>query len=275
MIKLNDSQNSILTALELNRSAFYLSFYERVPGAQLVHRPDITYVATGLDDASMNIICRTRSTDDEIKLLISDVIAYFKLDEVPFSWTVGPLSEPKNIGKYVLSQGLFADHDELGMVYNLEHYEHPGFSELDIKRCLTPQEITDFGYVIRMNNDTLAYHQLWSQLTHAEWVNSDPLKLYVGYKDGHPTTCGMLFTHGGIAGIYMVSTLTEERGKGYATELVRYLLANAQQLGYKVATAYTITSSAMFYQKIGFMAYCAFQIYSMNWHREHYEFGRK
>lgn len=275
MITITDSQNTVITAIELNRSSMNLSFLERVSGAQLVHRPDITYIATGLDDASMNIVCRTRSSENDIKNLIADIIAYFKLDELPFSWAVGPMSEPKNIGKHLLAQGLMADHDDLAMVLNLDHFEDPGFSDLVIERCLTPQEITDFGYVMRMVDDATSNHQLWSQLTHADWAEADPLALFVGYYDGRPVTCGMMFMQGGVAGIHGVTTVQEERGKGYATELVNHMLTMAQNLGYKLAVAYVVTNSAMFYQKSGFAAYCAFQMYSMNWQREQYEFGRK
>ncbi len=268
-LRITDPESAQITALELNQCTFMLAFLEKLPASQVVNRPDITYATSGIQDTSVNYVCRTRATPETIKDLVADVHVYFRQDEMPFAWWVGPSSQPKNLGAMLTKQGMILEDDEIGMILDLDRHEDESVESdgLEIQRCLNAELMRDFGYVHQSMSDSTAQSELWARMVQAPLSEQEPLEFYVGYANGEPVTTGILFLRGGVAGLYYIATVPEERGKGYGSAMVKFLLSRSQGLGYHVAVLCAPSMSVNFYKNLGFRPLCMFQVYTMQWDR--------
>ena len=122
-IRITDAPSKMIAAIELNVCAYLVAFIGKISGSQLVHRPEITYITSGIHDARLNYVCRTKASDDSVKGVVVAIVAYFKQDETPFMWLIGPTTQPKNLDKVLLKQELVLEEDLIGMTLDLIHYE--------------------------------------------------------------------------------------------------------------------------------------------------------
>jgi GNAT superfamily N-acetyltransferase len=274
LIKPTDNQSVIISALELNKCAYELAFLGSIPGSQIVHSPEITYVATGLHDASMNLISRTTADDKQIVQIIEDTIFYFKQDEVPFRWLVGPSARPLKLDKALKHYGFIHDYDELGLMSDLTVLKTQSSTELKLKKCVTHEEIADFCYIQRMLTDTHAHYLMWSRMAQVDWSAQQMLELYVGYVDGEPVTAGIVCLYGGLAGIYLVNTLPEEQHKGYTQAFIAELLALLKECGLHVAVTSVHQDAHLVYKDSGFKSLCVTQVWGMHEYRQQHEYSR-
>lgn len=78
------------------------------------------------------------------------------------------------------------------------------------------------------------------------------LRAYGAYRDGRVLSTSLLFLHDGLAGIYCVATLPEERGKGIASHMTAEPLRLAAKEGYEYGTLQASTAGYPIYRKLGF-----------------------
>jgi ribosomal protein S18 acetylase RimI-like enzyme len=69
---------------------------------------------------------------------------------------------------------------------------------------------------------------------------------------GRPVATSMLYLAGGVAGVYLVATLTGWRSRGIGTAMTEAVLARARQLGYKTAVLYATDIGRPIYARMGF-----------------------
>jgi GNAT superfamily N-acetyltransferase len=79
-----------------------------------------------------------------------------------------------------------------------------------------------------------------------------PMQFYAVLRDGQPVSTSLLFLADGLAGIYSVSTLIEERGKGLGAHATAAALRAARALGYHVGVLQSSTAGHSVYLKLGF-----------------------
>ena len=80
----------------------------------------------------------------------------------------------------------------------------------------------------------------------------------MGYFYGYPVVTGILLLHANVAGIYCLMTRLEYRKKGYGTEMTNFLLRQAKEKGYYMATLQASLNGRSIYQKLGFKTQCRF-----------------
>jgi len=86
-------------------------------------------------------------------------------------------------------------------------------------------------------------------------IGIDMRRLYLGLLDGQPVATAVLFNGTETAGIYSIGTISEARGKGIGTAMMRFVLSEAQSSGYKIATLEASTKGYGIYRKLGFIDY--------------------
>jgi len=74
-------------------------------------------------------------------------------------------------------------------------------------------------------------------------------------RDGQPVSTSMLYLADGLAGIYCVATLPEERGKGLGAHATAEALRIAQGLGYRVGVLQSSPAGHPVYLRLGFGDY--------------------
>jgi len=79
-----------------------------------------------------------------------------------------------------------------------------------------------------------------------------PLQYFWILKDGRPVCTSMLYLKDGVAGIYGVATLAEERGKGLGAFATGEPLRVAHRLGYRVGVLQASEDGHPVYRRIGF-----------------------
>lgn len=83
-------------------------------------------------------------------------------------------------------------------------------------------------------------------------ATDSPVQYFWILKDGKPVSTSMLYLKGGVAGIYCVATLAEERGKGLGAFATAEPLRTAQGLGYRVGVLQSSEEGHPIYRRIGF-----------------------
>ena len=71
-------------------------------------------------------------------------------------------------------------------------------------------------------------------------------------KDGRAVATTLLYLADGLAGIYCVATLPDERAKGLAAHLTAEALRRAQRLGYRVGVLQSSPAGHSVYLRLGF-----------------------
>lgn len=74
-------------------------------------------------------------------------------------------------------------------------------------------------------------------------------------RDGRPVATSLLYLADGLAGIYCVATLPEERHKGLGAHVTAGALRIAQGLGYRVGVLQSSTAGYLVYRRLGFGDY--------------------
>ena len=86
----------------------------------------------------------------------------------------------------------------------------------------------------------------------AETVFDNPFRTYLALLNGKPVGTSQLFTSGGVAGIYNVSSIPEARGQGVGTAITLSPLLEACERGYHVGVLQASSMGYNVYRKLGF-----------------------
>ncbi len=107
----------------------------------------------------------------------------------------------------------------------------------------------------------------WSQMADQldVWTRPPRLPVYtlVAKEAGVPLACGMARDMGDTAGIYMVATVPEARGRGLAAQVMRGLHHHARARGMKAAVLQATPEAKPLYQRLGYRDLGAWE----NWGR--------
>lgn len=86
----------------------------------------------------------------------------------------------------------------------------------------------------------------------ADMAPDAAVQFFAVLKDGETVATSLLFLADGLAGIYSVSTLAAERGRGLGAHATAQALRAARQLGYRVGVLQSSPAGHSIYRKLGF-----------------------
>ncbi len=180
--------------------------------------------------------------------------------EAPNGWTVGPLTKPKNLGKFLEKYGFSNVYQQAGMAVELKDIGTKDVSENE----LTIELVN--------NEDSLAQ---WSNIVSNVFnlnIDFDFLKFllqqeevffYLGkFKDNYVSTL-LLYLSSDVAGLHAVATLSNYRNKGFGFTISRNALLDAFKKGYKGGVLQASSLGEKIYRKLGFQKYCDIISYSL------------
>ncbi|MEZ5391400.1 MAG: GNAT family N-acetyltransferase [Bryobacterales bacterium] len=92
-------------------------------------------------------------------------------------------------------------------------------------------------------------------------AEDDPVQYYLASRDGRPVATSAMCLLEGLAGIYCVATVPEERRKGLGAFMTAEPLRRAEKIGYGVGVLQSSTSGYPVYEKLGFKTFGGVPMY--------------
>jgi GNAT superfamily N-acetyltransferase len=87
------------------------------------------------------------------------------------------------------------------------------------------------------------------------------VQFFVILRDGRPVSASMMYLAAGVAGMYFVATVPDERGKGLGSYVTAEPLRIARRLGYGVAVLQASPQGETVYRKLGFEQYASVPVF--------------
>ena len=229
--------------------------------------PDLRwYLTPGVPVPLFNHAYFTRlAQGEDIDARIEAVVGSFAEHEVPFMWTVGPFTQPSDLGERLESRGL-SHADELpAMAVDLQAInDDVSFpSALAIERVSTTEVLRECIEVMRVGFELpeLTSEVFFEAFTAVGLGEDSPLRSYLGRLDGEAVAASSLLVAAGVGGIYNVATLPEARRQGLGAALTMGALRDAREMGYRIGVLQSSAMGLGVYHRLGFEQHGAYHVY--------------
>lgn len=232
---------------------------QRTAGMKVIDDGHLLLADAGMPCDTFTLLCRARLTPETAPARIAAVLDYFRQEDRPFSWWVGPGDQPATLGALLVAAGLEQAETELAMAVGLAALQAYDLAPdgLEIRRVRTPHELNDFAQIMAANwqpPDPAVLH-FYTRTAAVLLALDAPQWFYVGYLDGQAVAAAELAVGGGVVGLYSICTLVEYRRRGFGTALTLRPLLDARAAGYQVGVLQAGAQGVGVYERIGFQAF--------------------
>ena len=220
------------------------------------------FVCPGVYDSTFNFVLRARFRPENVEKRVLETLSIFRENKLPLSWYIGPKDTPSNLPEMLVKSGLVCVDENVGMFLEIKSFVYKPQQKVKFQRVLTSAQLQDFDLVNIKSGESPHFDLLFKDLPSSVYGEGSPIEFYVGYVDGVPIVSGILVLYAGVAGIYYIATVPEERRKGYAIAIMGMLFERALKLGYDIATLQATEDGKHLYRKLGFLECCHFAEYN-------------
>jgi ribosomal protein S18 acetylase RimI-like enzyme len=257
-IQTDVSDDALATAARANMCDFFRHL-SRSDSSENFENERFTRWHTPLPHPWFNGVLCSRPPDEMDVAFIEETLHYFHTKKVDkFTWWLEPplkSSEWKSVlSRYDFGFSISAP----GMAVNLNELvlTEPPASDFEIRSVEDEESLEvwvetflrGYGLPREWASNTL---DLWTELG-----LDFPMRNYLGFLNGKPVTTSSVFYGSGVAGIYSVSTLAEERGKGLGAAITLRPLKEAREMGYQIGILQSTQMGLNVYKKLGFKQVC-------------------
>jgi GNAT superfamily N-acetyltransferase len=227
-------------------------------------RRDLTYMITDFNVPMFNRVTRTRLTLEKSDQRIMDIIAMYSLKGKGFTWMLSPKDTPHDLPARLEKAGMMR-YEGPGMAIELNQIKQPAAPKgLEVERVEGRDRLELFcdimirGYPLP---DIIADD--WKKMMVRMGVDNS-LRHYIGHLDGEPVATSTILLSDGVAGLYMVATLPEARGKGVGSHMTIHPFKEAEREGYRFGILHKTRMGYNVYRKLGFQDSCKMISYEWN-----------
>lgn len=261
-----------VVAIEENLVATWAGF-ARLPRAEVYEGPDLMRLLTGEPYAVSNGIYRARFDTDRADDAIERAIEPFRARRLPFSWLVGPGSEPADLGARLEAHDLRFLGDWPGMAVDLDDFDDPIASSgggspdlpegVTIERVTTRAALAEWGAVFEQGFAMPAGVGRFFRraFVHIGLGDDSPLRHFLVRIDGRPAACSSLSLTAGVAGVYNVATVPAARQRGLGSIVSLWPLHLARTAGRRLAILHATEMAVNVYRRLGFREHCRIRQY--------------
>lgn len=248
------TEEEIVNAIESNMHLQITYFVKYMPLLQIGAEPDATVITSSLKDDLFNFVVSAEFTPKNIDTRIERICTLFKRESSPFAWWV---FDQDILLSHLDRSHCAAKKKYIGMSLNVQNKTFPKKNkELSIKRILSQKEISDFtSVVVESSTYPDEFVQFFSLVPPRLYSEGAPFEVYIGTIHSTPVVTGSLILHANVGGIYFITTHPEYRGRGFAKDMMNFLLSRIQEKGYHVAILQATENAVSLYEKLGFKSH--------------------
>ena len=233
--------------------------WSKAPQVNTHETEDLKRLTTRIDHPTWNGVFLSQLSEENVDEKIRENIEYFKELQLPWSWFIGPNSRPLDLKQRIKEYGLTNEFLMPGMALELESMN----DNFTIPPRFTVKKVNDLGSLRDFVDVVTTVMSLFRENPYEFYLfeamaifDDEKSKIdYVGYLDGVPVATSTLMCSETVAGVNIICTLPEARGKGIGTEMTLVTLREARVLGYKVAVLLSSEKGRGVYRRIGFEDY--------------------
>ncbi len=248
------SEADLKEAIEENVLAF-LETFSTLEGTESWNEGDHVRYFTGIPFPLFNGTFRTHFLKEQADERIDAIVQFFSDRGVPFIWVVGPKTQPDDTENRLARKGFNVEPGP-GMAVEISKLKYSEFppdlsvrvaDTEDLRMQFAETMVAGFGFPAHAVDVGVG---IFSKLVLDDAVS------YVGFIDGKPVATSSVYNGAGVAGIYNVATLPEERGKGYGAAMAVRPLLDSREDGYRFGILQSSKMGLSVYRKLGFEEYC-------------------
>ena len=265
----NKSENSVCgkeIACLIEENFFrFRAVVGQFPNAGVHTTPWLTLIDSGLPHAPWNAVLKTQLPSGAVDQKIEEMLEHFRSRKLPFSWWIGPTTRPPETENRLKAHGFTYRENSPGMAIKLREVNeispprpplmiHPVGSKTDLERFI--------GVVAHcFHLPEICAAALFDVYLKMGWRSDAPLNHFLGWWKGRAVASASLFFAAGVAGIHLVGTLSELRGRGIGTAMTMACVQRASEMNFQLAVLRSSPLGENVYYRIGFREYCRLKRY--------------
>lgn len=267
---IEDCSNSKLIIEAIEKSWFkQFAFWGSAPSREVYEDQYLKRVTLfAPEHAPFNCVHLAQLTPENVHVKIDETVEYFKSRKLPMQWSIGPSTQPIDLGEHLQAKGFTKVSDTPGMAVELESMnedlpEPPGFTIKPVKDVETLKDWIKAGtegFGLKQSTSELLF-DIESKLGFGEHL---PRRSYVGYLNGRPVSCSLLLMMTDVVGLFCVATIPEARRRGIGALVSLIPLKEASERGYKVGVVHSSQMGYGVYRRLGFQDYCRIGMYQLS-----------
>jgi GNAT superfamily N-acetyltransferase len=270
----------MIKIIEENLFAKFAYLPNLLGDSQIIQQPLVTLINSRLPSSMFNIVCNARFYEEAkrkqdigthrygeayIHQEVQNAIAFFKTENLPFTWWIGPSSTPDDLDQYLMEEGLILESEEQAMVLQVDSLitqKPPLNLTIDCVYPLPSKRLCDFAKILGAYDETAI--TFYDKIAGIPCDPSAPCTLFVGYVNQQPVAIGSLFFTQTLAGIFDLLTLENYRGHGYGTAMMQSMILFARNRGYHhIGLSASSFEGVRIYERLGFKTCGQFMCYTM------------
>ncbi len=222
-------------------------------------REDYWYrLSSAISHPYFNSIFEATIPPAEIAEAIERALSYYRGENRPMSWWVGPRSQPIDLGKLLVNRGFTHVVTEVAMAMRPFEADYERVSdEVEVQAVTAVTDLRTWVEVMTSVYDLPEFTQEpWFQILKKAGIGSrSKLQHFLAMVEGEVAGVGSIFYGSQAAGIYNVAVLPSFRGQGVASTLTISLLSLIDEQGCSWATLCASLKAKSLYRQIGFRSY--------------------
>jgi len=261
-ILLDLSERALVAAIERNLAELHV-FMAGWPEITVHRAPDLLWTLSRRKFSLCNVVLDVRFESPGLDARIAEAMRPYGAAGVNVMWKLGPSTRPEDLGDHLEPHGLSRLPALRGMAADLA--------------APVPTRLAVDGVTVHEVTDATSLDQWQAAVTRGfGWPSFGAATLaenlaYLGFdgdarafvalRDARPVGSSLVFFGAGVAGIYHVSTVPEERRRGTGAAVTTAALLEARRLGYRAAVLHATEMGYPVYRRLGFAELCRIGMY--------------